>query len=86
MPHWRQQPRQKKRRDAADILRERDARRTAELAACVTEIRDSQGPEVVTHRLVAERVGVPVQFVHWKYPAIETLLAMAATFAEEGGG
>lgn len=79
VPHWRQKPKQQPRRAAAEILRDRDARRTAALAACVAEINSSQGPEVVTHRLVAERIGVPVQYVHWKYPSIGTLLAMAET-------
>ena len=77
MPHWRQKPKQKSKRAADEILRDRDARRTAAVAACVAEIHDSEGPEVVTHRRVAERVGVPVQFMHWKFPSVETLLAMA---------
>ena len=78
MPHWRQKPRQKSRRAAADILRDRDARRTAALAACVAEISGLEGRDVVTHRLVAERVGVPVQYVQWRFPSLETLLAAAA--------
>ena len=79
MPHWRQKPRQRSRRVVTDILRDRDARRNAALAACVAEISDREGREVVTHRLVAERVGVPVQYVQWRFPSIETLLAMAGT-------
>ncbi|WP_427005446.1 hypothetical protein [Pseudarthrobacter sp. H2] len=79
MAYWRQKPKQKRRRAAAEILKDRDARRTAALAACVTELNRRQGPGRVTHTLVAERVGVPVQYVHWKYPSIETLLAMADT-------
>lgn len=31
----------------------------------------------LTHSLVAERVGIPVQYVRWKYPSVEHLLAMA---------
>lgn len=85
MPHWRQKPRQKGRRTPADVLRDREERRTAALAACVAEIHASHGPQVVTHSLVAERVGVPVQYVHWRYPSIETLLAMAET-SRHGGG
>jgi DNA-binding transcriptional regulator YbjK len=77
MPYWRQKPKQKDRRVAADILRDREARRTAALAACVAEISDREGREGVTHRLVAERVGVPVQYMHWRFPSIETLLAVA---------
>lgn len=79
MPHWRQKPRQKTRRAAADILRDRDERRTAALAACVAEIIDREGREVVTHRLVAERVGIPMQYVQWRFPSLETLLSVAST-------
>jgi len=85
MPHWRQKPRQKSRRAAADILRDREARRTAALAACVAEIRDREGREVVTHRLVAERVGVPVQYVQWRFPSLETLMSVATLSSGDGG-
>ena len=60
MPYWRQKQKQKPRREPAEVIRERDERRTAALAQCV-----------------AERVGVPVQYVRWKYPSMEQLLAMA---------
>jgi hypothetical protein len=85
MPHWRQKPKPKNRRDAADVLRDREERRTAAFAACVAEFQASLGPGLVTHRMVAERVGVPVQYVHWRYPSIETLLAVANS-PRHGGG
>ena len=82
MAYWRQQPKQKPRRPAAEVLQDREARRTAALAACISELNSSMGPEWVTHGLVAERVGVPVQFVRWKYPSIQGLLAMAESRPE----
>lgn len=75
MPHWRQKQKQKPRREPAEVIRERDERRTAALAQCVREMNNSK--EGLTHTLVAERVGVPVQYVRWKYPALEQLLEMA---------
>jgi DNA-binding transcriptional regulator YbjK len=81
MAYWRQQPKQKPRRPAAEVLQDREARRTAALAACISEMK-SMGPEWVTHGLVAERVGVPVQFVRWKYPSIQGLLTMAESRPE----
>ncbi|MFE4542834.1 hypothetical protein [Arthrobacter sp. NPDC056727] len=79
MTHWRQKARRKTPKRAADVLRERDERRTAALIACITEVSSSEGPESVTHGLVAERVGVPVQYVEWKYPSREHLMAIAGT-------
>lgn len=79
MPHWRHKPKQKRRREPAEVVRERDARRTAALAHCVREMSSGEGPHEVTHTRVAERVGVPVQYVRWKYPSVEHLLAMAET-------
>ena len=77
MTHWRQKTQRKPRKAAADILRERDAVRTAAMIACITEMSSSEGPEGVTHGLVAERAGVPVQYVEWKYPSRDHLIAMA---------
>ncbi|WP_223253039.1 helix-turn-helix domain-containing protein [Arthrobacter sp. AFG7.2] len=37
------------------------------------------GKHGLTHTAVAERVGVPVQYVLWKYPSMEQLLEMAKT-------
>jgi hypothetical protein len=61
----------------AELLKARDARRTAALTQCVRELSSSGVPQELTHTLVAERVGVPVQYVRWKYPSVEHLLAMA---------
>lgn len=47
------------------------------MIACITEVSSSEGPESVTHGLVAERAGVPVQYVEWKYPSHDHLIAMA---------
>lgn len=74
MPYWRQKQKQKPRREPAEVLRERDERRTAALAQCVREMRSSK--HRLTHTLVAERLGVPVQYVRWKYPSMEELLEM----------
>ncbi|WP_314192186.1 hypothetical protein [uncultured Arthrobacter sp.] len=79
MTHWRQKARPKTAKQAADIIRERNERRTAALIACITEVSSSEGPDGVTHGVVAERAGVPVQYVEWKYPSREHLIAMAAT-------
>lgn len=79
MTHWRQKARPKTPRNVADVQRERDERRTAALIACITEVNSSEGPEGVTHRLVAERAGVPVRYVEWKYPSRDHLIAMAGT-------
>jgi len=79
MTHWRQKARPKTPKQAADIIRERNERRTAALIACITEVSSSEGPDGVTHGVVAERAGVPVQYVEWKYPSREQLIAMAAT-------
>jgi DNA-binding transcriptional regulator YbjK len=77
MTHWRQKARRKTPKRAADILRERNEKRTAALIACITEVNSSEGPDGVTHGLVAERAGIPVQYVQWKYPSREHLIAMA---------
>lgn len=79
MTHWRQKARRKTPKRAADVLRERNERRIAALIACITEVNSSEGPEGVTHGLVAERAGVPVQYVEWKYPSREDLIAIANT-------
>lgn len=75
MPYWRQKQKQKPRREPAEVIRERAERRTAALAQCVREMNNSK--QGLTHTLVAERVGVPVQYVRWKYPSMEQLLEMA---------
>ncbi|HJV99592.1 MAG TPA: hypothetical protein VJ617_10920 [Arthrobacter sp.] len=80
MPYWRQRQKQKHRREPAELLRERDARRTAALAQSIRELSRGAGPQGVTHTLVAERIGVPVQYVRWKYPSVEHLLAMAEAY------
>lgn len=77
MPYWRHKQKQKRRKEPAEMLRERDARRTAALAQCVREMSRGEGPQGVTHNRVADRAGVPVQYVRWKYPSVEHLLAMA---------
>ncbi|WP_353710555.1 hypothetical protein [Arthrobacter sp. K5] len=79
MTHWRQKARRKTPKRAADIIRERNERRTAALIACITEVSSSEGPDGVTHGVVAERADVPVQYVEWKYPSREHLIAMANT-------
>jgi DNA-binding transcriptional regulator YbjK len=76
-PYWRRQQKNKPRRDPAEIVRERDARRTAALAKCIKEINGDTEAHGLTHSFVAERVGIPVQYVRWKYPSIEHLLALA---------
>lgn len=76
-PYWRRRQKQKSRRDPAEVVREREARRTAALAKCVKEMSSDIEAQVLTHSLVAERVGIPVQYVRWKYPSIQHLLAMA---------
>jgi hypothetical protein len=77
MPHWNHKQKQKRRREPAELLKARDARRTAALTQCVRELSSSGVPQELTHTLVAERVGVPVQYMRWKYPSVEHLLAMA---------
>lgn len=79
MTHWRQKPKRTRSRSLAEVLTGRDQRRTEALALCVNEMRSSQGPGTLTHAIVAERAGVPVQFVQWKYPSVENLLALADT-------
>ncbi|MFF2318072.1 hypothetical protein ACFVTE_17610 [Arthrobacter sp. NPDC058097] len=61
----------------AEILRERDDRRTGALIACITEVSSSEGKDAITHGVVAEGAGVPVRYVEWKYPSREHLIAMA---------
>ncbi len=77
MTYWRQKPRQKRRKAAAEVIQERDARRTAALVDVVAEVGRSEGQETITHMLVAERVGVPLPYVQWKYPSVENLRAAA---------
>jgi DNA-binding transcriptional regulator YbjK len=86
MRGWRNKPTRKSRRAVNDILAERDARRTAALIACISEMSSSQGPDAVTHALVAKRVGVPVQYLQWKYPSHENLIAMAKAERRQGKG
>jgi hypothetical protein len=78
MTHWRQKPKSKPAKPLADILRERNEKRTEALIACITMMSVTEDLGTVTHSLVAERVGLPVQYVEWKYPSRENLLAMAA--------
>jgi hypothetical protein len=75
MPYWHHKQKQKPRREPAEVIRERDERRTAALAQCVRELNNNK--QGLTHALVAERVGVPVQYVRWKYPSVQQLLEMA---------
>jgi len=77
MPYWRQKRKQRHRREPSEVLKDREARRTAALAKCIREINSTGDPQGVSHSLVAERVGLPVQYVRWKYPSVEHLLAMA---------
>ena len=63
MTYWRQKARRKNPKMVAEILRERDERRTAALIACITEVSSSEGPGGVTHGVVAERAGIPVEYV-----------------------
>jgi DNA-binding transcriptional regulator YbjK len=78
MTHWGQKPKSKPARPVADILRERNEKRTAALIACIAAMKGAEGADTITHSLVAERAGIPVQYVEWKYPSRENLLAMAA--------
>lgn len=77
MTHWRQKSKAKPPRSAGDILRERNERRKTFLIACITEMRSVHGPDAITHTLVAERAGLPVQYVRWKYPSHENLVSLA---------
>lgn len=77
MPYWRQNQKRKSRREPAEVIRERESRRSAALAQSVRELNSGADSQGLTHSLVAERAGVPVQFVQWKYPSVEHLLAMA---------
>lgn len=77
MTHWRQKPKPKTPRPVADILRRRNERTTAALTACITEMSSSHGPDAVTHTVVAERTGLPLQYVRWKYPSRESLMSLA---------
>ena len=77
MPYWRQKQKQRHRREPSEVLKEREARRTAALAKCIHEITSTGERQGVSHSLVAERVGLPVQYVLWKYPSVEHLLAVA---------
>jgi DNA-binding transcriptional regulator YbjK len=79
MTHWRQRPKPKNARPLEDVLRERNERRAAAMAACVAQLEGTLGPDAVTHDLVAERTGVPVQYVQWKYPSHRTLVALASS-------
>jgi DNA-binding transcriptional regulator YbjK len=81
MTHWHNKPPRKSRRAVNDLLAERTARRTAALIACISELSIRQGPDAVTHALVAEQVGVPLKYVQWKYPSHENLVAMARSSA-----
>lgn len=77
MHYWRHKQKQKRRREPAEMLREREARRTAALTQCVREMSRGEGRQGVTHSRVAEHVGLPVQYLRWRYPSVEHLLAMA---------
>ncbi|BCT78166.1 hypothetical protein SCMU_40080 [Sinomonas cyclohexanicum] len=81
MTYWRQKTRRKAGRPVEEILRARDERRSAVLAACVAEVKGTLGADAVTHALVAEHAGVPVQFVRWKYPSRGSLVALALPLA-----
>ncbi|MCA4133899.1 hypothetical protein [Arthrobacter sp. M4] len=78
MTHWRQKPKPKAPKPVSDILRERNERRTAALIASIKDVSSTEGPDAVTHTVVADRAGVPVQYVRWMYPSRETLVAMAS--------
>ena len=43
VPHWRHKQKQKRRKEPAELLREREARRTAALAQCVREMSRGEG-------------------------------------------
>lgn len=77
MTHWRQKAKPKPPRPVAEVLRQRNERTTAALIACITEMSTSRGPDAVTHTRVAERTGLPLHYVRWKYPSRETLMSLA---------
>lgn len=77
MTHWRQKPKPKPARPLADIIRERNERRTAAVIACLAAMNATGDPESVTCTKVAELAGIPVQYIRWKYPSREHLLAVA---------
>jgi hypothetical protein len=75
MTHWRQKPKTGK-RSFAERLSEREARRTSAISAAVSELSRIGDGTVVDHDLVAERTGIPVQHLLWKYPTIDCLRRM----------
>lgn len=84
MAYWRQKPRQKHRKAATEVVQERDARRMAALVAVVAEVGRSEGLEMITHMMVADRAGVPLPYLQWKYPSVENLRAAAEASSRAG--
>lgn len=85
MTHWRQKPKPKPARPFADILQERNERRTAAVIASLADMNATEEPETVTYSLLAERAGVPLQYIRWKYPSREKLLEIAVEGRGDAG-
>jgi hypothetical protein len=53
----------------SEILAVREARRTSAISAAIRELSRIGGQGGFIHALVAERTGLPLEFIQWKYPA-----------------
>jgi hypothetical protein len=78
MTHWQQKPRARPgKRSASKILALREARRTLAISVALGELSRLDGQDNAVHALVAERTGLPLGFIQWKYPTLESLVRVA---------
>jgi DNA-binding transcriptional regulator YbjK len=75
--------RAKPRRSVEEILTIRDQRRTEALARCIQDMVQIYGRGGINHALVSQRLGIPLPFLFWKYPTLESLLAVALRADED---
>lgn len=77
MTHWRQKPKTR-RKPFAERLAEREARRTSAIATAVDEFSRTGDGTGVDHGQIAARTGIPVQYLLWKYPTVDSLRRLRA--------
>jgi DNA-binding transcriptional regulator YbjK len=77
MSHWRRPRPRTAKRSPSQILALREARRTSAISAAIGELHRKGGQIAIDHTMIAEQTGLPVEFIQWRYPSLESLLHVA---------
>jgi hypothetical protein len=76
MTHWQRGHRSKDRKPLSQILAERESRRVASIVAAVEAVKSSQDPSDISYESIADLTGLPLGFLRWKYPTIDSLTSV----------